>query len=78
MITLYYYKNFFKQDGHVEVDNYVKVHNAFSTPPALKKLISLEDAGTHFIGSDVKSNNTAPVEAEIIEFLKEILGIDFR
>lgn len=78
VVTLYYYKNFFEQDEHVEVDDYVKVHDAFSTPPFLKKLVILENAGTHFIGSDVKSNNTAAVEAEILEFLRESVGIEFR
>ena len=78
VITLFYYKNFMKEDEHVEVDDYPEVHNAFSTPPSLKKLVPLDTPGTHFIGSDIKSENTEVVEKEIIEFLRNTLKIEVR
>lgn len=78
VITLYYFKNFLKEDTHVEVDDYPEVHKAFSTPPSLKKLVPLDTPGTHFIGSDIKSDNTDVVEKEIMEFLRNTLKIEVR
>lgn len=78
VITLFYFKNFMKEDEHVEVDDYPEVHNMFSTPPSLKKLVALDSPGTHFIGSSIKSSNTEAVEKEIIEFLKNTLNIPIR
>lgn len=78
VITLYYHKNFIEEDSHVEVDDYPEVHNAFSTPASLKKLVPLDTPGTHFIGSDIKSENTDLVEKEILDFLRNTLEININ
>lgn len=75
VITLFYSKNFMEEDEHVEVDDYPEMHAAFSTPPSLKKLVALDTPGTHYIGSNIKSDNTNVVEAEIMEFLRKTLKI---
>lgn len=72
VLTLYYHENFLQEDEHVEVEVYPRVHRLFSTPPSLKKLVSLEKPENHFIGSGIKSENTMVVVKEIMEFLREI------
>lgn len=74
--TLYYHKNFLKEDQHVEVSIYEEVHKLFSTPDSLKQLIALKTPGTHFIGSDIKSNDTEIVEKKIMKFFSDDLKID--
>lgn len=76
VLTLFYSKSFLMEDGHVEIDDYPMMHKAFSTPSPLKKLVSLDVPGTHFIGSEIKSANTDVVEAEIIKFLRNTLRVD--
>ena len=75
VLTLYYYENFFQEDGHVEVEVYPKIHRLFSTPDSLKSLVKLKTPKTHFIGSDIKSKDTRIVVKEIIGFLRERLKI---
>ncbi len=75
VLTLYYKENFFQKDNHVEVSSYPKIHEAFSTPDSLKKLVALSTPKTHFIGSDIKSKDIKSVENEIMIFLKDDLDI---
>ncbi|MFZ0488898.1 MAG: alpha/beta fold hydrolase [Salegentibacter sp.] len=76
VLTLYYHKNFWKEDEHVEISVYPEMYRKLSTPDSLKKLIPLDSPGTHFIGSDIKSKDTEVVEAEIVEFLRNTLSIE--
>ena len=78
VLTLYYYENFLEEDDHVEVEVYPEVHEFFATPDSLKKLVRLVEPKTHFIGSDIKSENTTVVTKEILEFLRENMNIDIR
>ncbi len=76
VLTLFYYENFLKEDDHVEVEIYPGVHEQFSTPDSLKKLVRLEKPKNHFMGSDLKSENTEVVLQAIVRFLREDLEID--
>lgn len=76
VLTLYYQKNFWKEDEHVEVNVYPEVYKKLATPDSLKKLISLDTPGTHFIGSNIKSKDTEVVEAKIVDFLRNTLSIE--
>lgn len=78
VITLYYHDTFLKEDEHVEVDDFKKLHEALGTPDSLQKLVSLKEPGTHFIGSDIKSKNTKVVEKEILEFVTQDLKINLN
>lgn len=73
--TLYYHENFLEEDQHVEVSTYEEAHKLFSTPDSLKQLKALKTPKTHFIGSDIKSQDTEIVEKEIMKFLSETLKI---
>ena len=72
ILTLYYHKNFIEEDQHVEISIYQDAYKLISTPDSLKVLKALENPGTHFIGSDIKSRDIESVEEEIIKFLKKI------
>lgn len=76
VLTLYYYKNFFEEDEHVEVDEYPEVHEGFSTPDSLLELIALDEPGTHFIGSSIMSENYQVVKRTILEFCEEKLEMN--
>ena len=60
------------------MDDLPEMHAALGTAKSKKKLVALEEPETHFLGSDIKSKNTEVVEKEILEFLKEVLGISFE
>ena len=75
VLTLYYHENFFKEDEHVEIDDYPAMHSILGTSDSLKRLVALKEPGTHFIGSDVKSKNTLVVEKEIWDFLFSVLKV---
>ncbi|WP_372920384.1 alpha/beta hydrolase [Salegentibacter sp.] len=75
ILTLYYKENYFEKDAHVEVSLFPEVHEAFSTADSLKKLVALSTPKTHFIGSDIKSQDIKSVEQEIMKFLRGNLGI---
>ncbi|WP_026935316.1 alpha/beta hydrolase [Christiangramia echinicola] len=72
VLTLYYHKNFIEEDQHVEISIYEDAYKLISTPDSLKVLKALENPGTHFIGSDIKSRDIESVEEEIIKFLKTV------
>ena len=73
--TLFYYRNFFKQDEHVEIDRYPRIHRLFATPPEQVRLDSLPTPGTHFVGSDIKSKDWMAPQRSIISFCTEVLGL---
>ena len=72
VLTLYYYENFLEEDERVEVEVYPRVHRLLATPDSLEKLVSLEEPESHFLGSEIKSENTKVVVKEIMEFLRNI------
>jgi len=78
VLTLFYKRNAFEKDEHVEVNVYPEVYEQLATPRAKKKLVALKTPETHFVGSEIKSKDTKIVEKEIVKFLTENLNIDLN
>lgn len=78
VLTLFYYENFLEEDDHVEVEVYPGVHALLATPDSLKSLVRLVKPESHFLGSDIKSENTEVVVREIVRFLRKALDIDLK
>ncbi|MFD2516354.1 alpha/beta hydrolase [Salinimicrobium flavum] len=78
VLTLYYYENFLKEDEHVEVEVYPEVYELLGTPDSLKKMVRLVEPKTHFLGSDIKSDNTEVVVKEIVEFLRKTMNSNIQ
>lgn len=78
VLTLYYYENFLQEDKHVEVEEYPEVYEQLSTPKGLKALVRLEKPKNHFLGSDIKSENTDVVLQAIVKFLRNVLELDLE
>lgn len=78
VLTLYYYENFLEEDEHVEVEAYPEIHELLATPDSLKSLVRLVKPKNHFLGSDIKSENTEVVVREITRFLRKDLNIDLK
>ncbi len=62
VLTLFYKKNAFEKDEHVEVSVYPEMYKQLSTPGSKKKLVALKTPETHFVGSEIKSKDTEIVE----------------
>lgn len=73
VLTMYYHKNFLKEDEHVEVSLYEDVYEKFSTPDSLLKLKPLDKPKTHFVGSDIKSEDYKTAQRIAIQFIKDII-----
>jgi len=73
MLTLYYHKNFMQEDERVEVDDFPNLHQAISTPDSLHRLIALSTPGTHFIGSEIKSEDYSTARDTILDFLQYLI-----
>lgn len=74
VLTLFYHDTFFKEDEHVEVDDFQAMHETLATPDSFKKIVALKEPGTHFIGSDIKSKDTDVVEKAIMDFVIGVLN----
>lgn len=75
VLTLYYHKNFLQEDEHVEVSIYPEVHQQFASPDSVVELVALDTPGTHFIGSEIKSEDWKTAQRVILQFCREKLGI---
>ena len=76
VLTLYYHKSFMEEDEHVAIERYPEVYEALATPDSLLKLIALDKPGTHFIGSDIKSQDYQTAQQKVIEFCEQQLGME--
>ncbi|WP_420459630.1 alpha/beta hydrolase [Neolewinella sp.] len=75
VLTLFYYRDAFDQDEHVEIDRYPEIHRLLATPQDQVRLDSLPTPGTHFVGSDIKSKDWMAAQRSIIAFCTEVLGM---
>ena len=75
VLTLFYYRDEFNQDEHVEIDRYPEIHQQFATPAEQVRLDSLPTPGTHFVGSDIKSKDWLSAQRSIVNFCTEVLGM---
>ncbi len=72
-LLLYYYKDQIHQDSTVKVDAMLKMFDELGTAPALKRKQAMPNAGTHVIGSYLKSHDVEGVEKQVALFMQEIL-----
>lgn len=72
-LLLYYYKDAVHQDSTVKVDAMLKMYDELGTPASLKRKQAVPGAGTHVIGSYIKSHDVETVQADIAAYMKEVL-----
>ncbi|MDZ4793055.1 MAG: alpha/beta fold hydrolase [Bacteroidota bacterium] len=74
-LLLYYYKDEDYQDNVVKVSAMKRMFNQLSTLPALKRQVAIPNAGSHVIGSYVKSKDIQTVQNECEKFAMDILQL---
>jgi pimeloyl-ACP methyl ester carboxylesterase len=72
---LYYYKDQIHQDSTVKVSAMLKMFDELGTPPGLKYKQAIPNAGTHVIGSAIRSHDVGGVEKAIGKFMTEIIQL---
>jgi pimeloyl-ACP methyl ester carboxylesterase len=75
-LLLYYYKDQIHQDSTVKVDAMLKMYDELGTPAALKRKQAMPNAGTHVIGSYIKSHDVEGVQNQVALFMKEVLKME--
>lgn len=76
VLTLYYYENYLEKDWRVDVDMFPVVHRHLGTSDNRHRLVALEEPGTHFIGSSIKSQNYRHAADTIYRFCDRVLGMN--
>ena len=71
----YFYKDKEHQDSTVKVSAALEMFDELGTPAALKYKEAIPNAGTHVIGSSIRSHDVAGVEKGITSFLTEIMHL---
>jgi pimeloyl-ACP methyl ester carboxylesterase len=72
---LYYYMDEKQQDSTVKVSAMLKMYDELGTPDSLKRKQAMPKAGTHVIGSYIKSHDVEGVQKEIEKFMGEVLHL---
>ncbi|MBS1934368.1 MAG: alpha/beta hydrolase [Bacteroidetes bacterium] len=72
---LYFYKDEAHQDSVVKVPAMLKMYDELGTPDSLKRKQTIPNAGTHVIGSYIKSHDVEGVQKEIEKFMIDVLHI---
>lgn len=73
VLTMYYYKDKIQQDSVVKVSAIKTMLEQLGTPVNLKRSIAIPSAGTHVLGSYIRSKDVETVQHEIEKFMKEVL-----
>ena len=71
----YYYKDKIHQDSTVKVSAELEMFDELGTQTALKYKEAIPEAGTHVIGSSIRSHDVPSVEKGIVHFLSDILHL---
>ena len=71
----YYYKDKIHQDSTVKVSAELEMFDELGTPMALKYKEAIPEAGTHVIGSSIRSHDVPGVEKGVVHFLSDILHL---
>ena len=71
----YFYKDETRQDSTVKVSAELEMFDQLGTPAALKYKEAIPEAGTHVIGSGIRSHDVPGVEKGIEHFLSDILHL---
>jgi D-alanyl-D-alanine dipeptidase/esterase/lipase len=74
-LTLYYYKNEKEQDPTVKVSAILEMNKQLGTPDSLKEAVAIPEAGTHVIGSYIRSKDIFSVERAAEQFAVNKLGM---
>ena len=74
-LSLYYYKNEAEQDSTVRVSAILKMNELLGTPDSMKVALAIPYAGTHVIGSYIRSKDVFSVERAAENFAVEKLGM---
>lgn len=69
----YYYRDETHQDSTVKVSASLKMFEDLGTPAALKYKQAIPGAGTHVIGSSLRSHDVEGVERGVVHFLSDIV-----
>lgn len=69
----YFYKDKEHQDSTVKVSAELEMFDQLGTPAALKYKQAISNAGTHVIGSSIRSHDIEGVRKGIIHFMSDIL-----
>ncbi|MCP9236148.1 carboxylesterase [Lewinella sp. JB7] len=75
VLTIFYKENFLVKDEHVEVSSYPDVHDQFATPADRKRLLPLPTPKSHFVGSQIKSEDWMAAQRAIVEFCRDVLDM---
>ncbi|THH41837.1 alpha/beta hydrolase [Neolewinella litorea] len=76
VLTVYYKENFLQKDEHVEVSRFPEVHDSLGTPENKRLLVALPTPKTHFVGSDIKSEDWMAPQRVMVEFCTDVLGME--
>ena len=71
----YFYKDSIHQDSTVKVSAALEMFDQLGTPAALKYKQAMPEAGTHVIGSSIRSHDVEGVKKGVVHFLTEVLHI---
>ena len=72
---LYYYKDEIHQDSTVKVSAMLHMFDQLGTPGDLKRKKAMPEAGTHVIGSYIRSGDVQGVQQEIEKFLTGVMKL---
>jgi pimeloyl-ACP methyl ester carboxylesterase len=71
----YFYKDPIRQDSTVKVSASLEMFDQLGTPASLKYKQAIPEAGTHVIGSGIRSHDVEGVEKAVVHFMSDILHI---
>jgi pimeloyl-ACP methyl ester carboxylesterase len=74
-LLLYYFKDNIHQDSVVKVSSMLTMFDELGTPDSLKKKQAIPDAGTHVIGSYIRSHAVEDVQRQIEKFMTDVLHL---
>ncbi|MBS1664261.1 MAG: alpha/beta hydrolase [Bacteroidetes bacterium] len=71
----YYYKDSVHQDSTVKVSAELEMFDQLGTPAPMKYKKAIPEAGTHVIGSSIRSHDVEGVKEGVAHFIKEVAHI---
>jgi pimeloyl-ACP methyl ester carboxylesterase len=71
----YFYKDEVRQDSTVKVSASLSMFDELGTPAPLKYKEAIPEAGTHVIGSSIRSHDVESVKKGIVHFLSDVVRV---
>jgi esterase/lipase len=75
VVTLFYYKDDIRRDSVVKVSAMKTMFEQLGTPAGQKQWVAEPEAGSHVIGSYIKSHDLEGVQKDIERFITGVLGL---